>query len=138
VRSVDPDVRAQLRAAVIRTAKGIAAAAGAPEPRIEYILTTPAMYNDPSLVAETLPTLRGVLGNSNVRSYAAAMGGEDFAEFEKVIPGFMFRLGVGRPDRPEMTTHSPTFDPDERAIPLGIRLVSEVLWDNLERGRVKD
>lgn len=134
VRSVDADVRAQLQASLIRTAKGIAAAAGAPEPRIEYILATPAMYNDPALVEESLPTLRGILGDGSVKRYDAAMGGEDFSEFEKVVPGFMFRVGVGRPDRPEMTTHSPAFDPDERAIPLGMRLVSEVLWDCLSRG----
>jgi amidohydrolase len=133
VRSVDADVREQLQAAVIRVAKGIATAAGAPEPEIEYILGTPAMVNDPALVEATLPTLRRVLGESNVKSRVAAMGGEDFSAYQKVVPGFMFRLGVGRPDRPEMTTHSPTFDPDERAIPLGVRLVSEVLWDRLHR-----
>jgi len=133
VRSIDPDVRMQLQAAVIRTAKGIAAASGAPEPRIDYVLGTPAMYNDPSLVEETVPTLRRIMGDANVKRYEPAMGGEDFSAFEKVVPGFMFRLGVGRPDRPDMTTHSPSFDPDERAIPLGVRLVSEVLWDRLNR-----
>jgi len=133
VRSRDPEIRAHLQSSLIRKAKGIAAAAGAPEPEIEYILGTPAMYNDPALVDETLPTLRRVLGEANVKPYDAAMGGEDFAEFEKIL----FRLGVGRPERPEMTTHSPTFDPDERAIPLGVRLVSEVLWDTLGRGPAK-
>jgi metal-dependent amidase/aminoacylase/carboxypeptidase family protein len=44
----------------------------------------------------------------------------------------MFRLGVGRPDR-QMTTHSPTFDPDERAIPIGVRSMAEILWDRLAR-----
>ena len=90
---VGADDRAQLQAALIRTAKGIAAAAGAPKPRIEYILATPAMYNDPVLVEESLPTIRGILGDGNVKRYDAAMGGEDFSEFEKVVPGFMFRVG---------------------------------------------
>jgi amidohydrolase len=133
VRSIDPDVRVQLENAVIRTAKGIAAAAGAPEPAIEYVYGTPAMHNDPVLVEETLPSIRRVLGDANVARYEPGMGGEDFAEFQKVIPGFMFRLGVGRPDRPHMTTHNPQFDPDERGIPLGIRLVCEILWDRLNR-----
>jgi amidohydrolase len=132
VRSLEPEVREQLRAAIIRTAKGIAAAAGAPEPDIWYGLGTPSMYNDPDLVAETLPTLRRVLGEEKVVRYEPAMGGEDFSRFMEVVPGFMFRLGVGRPDR-EMNLHSAAFDPDERAIPLGVRLVSEVLWDCLER-----
>lgn len=132
VRSLEPDVRAQLQAAVIRTVEGIAAARGAPKPEIEYILGTPSMYNDPALVEETLPVLRRVAGEANVIRYEAAMGGEDFSEYEAIVPGFMFRLGVGRPDRP-MTTHSPTFDPDERAIPIGMRLMAEILWDRLAR-----
>jgi len=44
----------------------------------------------------------------------------------------MFRLGVGRPDR-TMAVHNPAFDPDESAIPIGIRLVSEILWDYMAR-----
>jgi amidohydrolase len=133
VRSHDSEVREQLRGAVIRTAEGIAAAAGAVKPKIRYILGTPSMYNDPDLVEETLPTLQRILGPEQVIRYEPAMGGEDFSRFQELVPGFMFRLGVGRTDR-EMTLHSPTFDPDERAIPLGVRLVCEVLWDRLERG----
>jgi amidohydrolase len=132
VRSLEPEVREQLRAAIIRTAKGIAAAAGAPDPDIWYGLGTPSMHNDPELVKETLPSLQRVVGSENVIRYEPAMGGEDFSRFMEIVPGFMFRLGVGRPDR-EMNLHSPTFDPDERAIPLGVRLVCAVLWDCLER-----
>ena len=47
VRSLDPEVRAQIRDAVLRTVKGIAAAAGAPEPEIRYGFGTPSLYNDP-------------------------------------------------------------------------------------------
>jgi len=133
VRCLDADVRAQLQAALTRTAKGIAAAGGAPEPEITYILGTPAMFNDPTLVEETLPSLRRVLGGENVVRYEPAMGGEDFSEYQKIVPGFMFRLGVGRPDR-VMSIHTATLDPDERAIPLGIRLMCELLWDRLARG----
>jgi amidohydrolase len=132
VRSLEPEVRAQLEAAIPRTVRGVAAASGAPDPEIRYALGTPSMYNDPDLVAETLPTLKRVMGEENIVRYDPAMGGEDFSRYQALVPGFMFRLGVGRPDRP-MTIHSPSFDPDERAVPLGIRLMSEVLWDHLER-----
>ena len=60
----------------------------------------------------TVPTLRRVLGEENVVTYEPGMGGEDFSYFEKEVPGFIFRLGVGRPGR-EMTIHSSTFVPDE-------------------------
>jgi amidohydrolase len=132
VRSLEPEVREQLQTALIRTVTGIAAARGAPEPEIAYMLGTPSMYNDPALVEDTLPVLRRVVGESNVIRYEPAMGGEDFSTYQALVPGFMFRLGVGRPDRP-MTIHSATFDPDERAIPIGMRLMAEILWNRLSR-----
>jgi amidohydrolase len=133
VRTLTPEVREQVHAALLRTAKGIAAAHGAPEPGIQYSFGTPSMWNDLDLVERTLPLLRRALGEANVIRYEPGMGGEDFSEYQKVVPGFMFRLGVGRPDR-AMNIHSATFDPDERAIPLGIRLMAEILMDCLERG----
>jgi hypothetical protein len=32
-----------------------------------------------------------------------------------------------------MSLHSADFDPDERAVTLGMRLVAEILWDQLGR-----
>lgn len=134
VRSLEPEVRTQLKDALIRTVKGAAAASAAPEPEIEYSLGTPSVYNEPKLVEATLPALRRIMGAENVVRYEPAMGGEDFSVYQSVVPGFIFRLGVGRPDR-EMSLHSATFDPDERAIELGVRLMSEVLWDRLNLNR---
>lgn len=130
VRSLEPEVRELLKASVMRTAQGIAAAAGAPEPEIRYVFGTPSMYNDPVVGDPAVRVLQGVLGKENVIRYVPGMGGEDFSEFQKVVPGFMFRLGVGRPDRP-MNLHSAGFDPDERGIALGVRLVCEVMWDGM-------
>ncbi len=130
VRTLEPEVRKQVQEAVERTIRGIAAAAGAPEPEITYSLGTPSMNNDSTLVTETLPTLERVVGAANVVRYEPGMGGEDFSFYQEVVPGFLFRLGVGRPDR-EMALHNPTFDPDERAIPLGVEVASAVLWDRL-------
>ena len=131
VRTLTPGARTLVQEAIQRTAKGIAAAGGAQEPEITYILGTPAMYNDPKLVERTLPGLRRAAGDENVIRYEPALGGEDFSEYQKVVPGFMFRVGVGRPDR-SMSNHSATFDPDERGLALGVRAMCEILWDALE------
>lgn len=130
VRTLTPEARTLVQEAILRTVKGIAAAGGASEPEIRYILGTPAMYNDPKLVEETLPALRRAAGEVNVIRYDPALGGEDFSEYQKIVPGFMFRVGVGRPDR-KMSNHSATFDPDERALTVGVRAMCEVLWDRL-------
>jgi amidohydrolase len=132
VRTLEPAVRSQVEAAVKRAARATAAAAGAAEPEIAYRLGTPSMMNDPALMESLRPVLERVAGRENVVRYEPALGGEDFAYYQEVVPGALFRLGVGRPDR-EMDLHSPTFDPDERAIPLGIELAAEIVWDRLAR-----
>ncbi len=55
-----------------------------------------------------------------------SMGGEDFAFYQELIPGSMVRLGVAASDgqaghRP---LHSSLFDIDERALPLGVKLLA--------------
>ena len=131
VRSLDPQVREQIREAVLRTAKGIAQAAGAPEPEIRYRYGTPSLYNHPDEVERAARVLRRVAGEDQVIRYEPGMGGEDFAYYTQKIPGFMWRLGVARPGE-HQNLHSPDFNPDEAAIPLGVRLAAEVLWERLE------
>ncbi len=132
VRTRDPETRVLVQQKIERTVRGLAAAAGAPEPELIYDLGTPAGRNDPALAHEVADVMRRVLGDGNVVEYLPGMGGEDFGRFSAAVPGVQFRLGVGRPDR-EMDLHSPTFDPDERSVAIGMRLVAEILWDQLSR-----
>lgn len=132
VRTRDPETRALVQQKVERTVRGLAQAAGAPEPELLYDLGTPAGRNDPELSREIEAVMRRVLGDAAMVAYLPGMGGEDFGRFSAAVPGVQFRLGVGRPDTP-MDLHSPTFDPDERAIAVGMRLVAEILWDQLLR-----
>jgi len=130
VRTLHDAARVQVREKIERTVYGLAEAAGAPRPELVHDLGTPSGYNDPELVASVCATARRVLGADNVVEYAPGMGGEDFSRFGREVPGFQFRLGVGRPDRP-MTLHSPDFDPDERSVTVGMRVVAEIIWDQL-------
>jgi hippurate hydrolase len=132
VRTRDAATRALIEQKLARTIGGLAAAAGAPEPDFEFYRGTPAGYNDPVLSRQLMDVFRRVLGPENTIDYPAGMGGEDFGRFSSVIPGVQFRLGVGRPDR-EMSLHAPDFDPDERAVEVGMRVVSEILLDQLRR-----
>jgi len=132
VRTHDEATRRLVRDKVARTVSGLAAAAGAPEPELEYFFGTPAGYNQPVLVGQVRGVIAQVVGPENDITYPPGMGGEDFSRYGHVVPGFQFRLGVGRPDQ-AMTLHSPDFDPDERAVVLGMRLVAEILWDQLGR-----
>lgn len=132
VRSHDEETRLALKEKLERTVLGIAASAGAPEPEYEFYFGTPGGYNDPELVAQVRAVVRRVLGEENDLEYPPAMGGEDFSRYGRVVPGFQFRLGVA-PDGAEMTLHRPDFSPDERAVGIGMLVVSEILWDQLQR-----
>jgi hippurate hydrolase len=132
VRTRDEETRLAVKEKVERIARSLAAGAGAPEPVLEYTLGTPAGTNDPRLVAEAREVFRRILGPENDLEYRPAMGGEDFSFYGRIAPAFQFRLGVGRPGV-DQSLHSSVFDPDERAIPIGMRLVAEVLWDQLGR-----
>ncbi|WP_037056039.1 amidohydrolase [Pseudonocardia asaccharolytica] len=51
-------------------------------------------------------------------------GGEDFAWYLEHAPGAMGRLGVWPGTGPMRDIHQPTFDLDERALPLGVRILT--------------
>ena len=68
-----------------------------------------------------------VLGKENViELQKPSLGAEDFAEFLNEIPGAMFRLGVSSPNGCA-PLHSSKFDPDERAIAIGIKVITEAI-----------
>jgi amidohydrolase len=60
------------------------------------------------------------------------MGGEDFAYFANVVPGFYFRLGTSKPGTTSGGLHTPTFRGDDTAIAVGVRAMSRVLVDYLQ------
>jgi len=66
-----------------------------------------------------------ILGQENVIELRKpSLGAEDFAEFLHEIPGAMFRLGVSSSNGCA-PLHSSKFDPDERAIAIGIKVITE-------------
>lgn len=50
-------------------------------------------------------------------------GGEDFSWYLEEVPGAMARLGVWSGRGPQLDLHQPTFDLDERALEVGVRLM---------------
>lgn len=134
VRTHDDETRQAVRSKVERVVSSLAQSVGAPEPGLEYYFGTPAGYNNPELVEQARTVFRRVLGPENSITYPPGMGGEDFSRYGQVVPGFQFRIGVAPPGQENtMSLHSPQFNADERAVGLGMRLVAEVLWDQLNR-----
>ena len=54
-------------------------------------------------------------------------GGEDFSWYLEEVPGAMARLGVWSGQGPQLDLHQPTFDIDERALPIGVRVMANIV-----------
>lgn len=102
----------------------------------EHRRGAPLLYNHPDLASILSPTLSHVLGDRNVREIKPQMTTEDFSYFCQKIPGFYLLLGVKDPESSTMAPlHSPSFNPDERSIPLGIKIMCHLLFDCIEHQR---
>ena len=81
-----------------------------------------------------LPTLKRVAGSDKVHLQQPVMGYEDFAYFQKEIPGMFIFLGARPPAVPEdqaAPNHSPYFVIDEDALKLGVRTLASLALDFL-------
>jgi amidohydrolase len=110
-----------------KTVQGITQAMGASY-KLKYIHGYPTMRNDSRMTAYVQRIAAGLLGEVNVLPSKPMLGGEDFSFFLQKIPGAMFFLGVHDPESgPPITNHDPRFNPDERSIPLGVKLFSNLV-----------
>ena len=133
VRTFSEGVRGAIHDRIKKTAEGIAQAAGA---RVTVVTDYgyPVTSNDPALVDKMLPTLRRVVGAANVSEQARTTTAEDFSRYALKAPGMMISLGVtspGKDPRTVATNHSPLFEADESALPVGVRVMSSLALDYL-------
>jgi len=92
---------------------------------LERASVLPAVYNDPAVTTVCRAAAKNVLGPDQVVPIQLpSMGGEDFAYYLEEVPGCMLRLGVGFGDGKTRYLHSPHFDLEERALPLGSRILA--------------
>jgi len=66
-----------------------------------------------------------LLGEAGVTEGNVSMGAEDFAFMTQRAPGAMFGLGAKAPGSQPRYLHTPTFDLDEDALPIGAAILAE-------------
>lgn len=133
VRTFEESVRGEIHSRIRRTAEGIAQSAGA-RVTVQTDLGYPVTVNDPALTARMLPTLKRVAGAANVSEAPRTTTAEDFSRYAQRVPGLMVSLGVTPPTqdwRTAAANHSPLFEADEAALPVGVRLMSGLALDFL-------
>ncbi len=131
IRTFDEQQRGDIHDHVKRITEMIAAAGGA-KARVDIKRGYDVVVNDPALTAWSLPTLRRVAGETNVKIVDKVCGAEDFSFYQKVVPGFFFRVGCTPPSRELRSAapnHSPRFFVDEDCLPIGVRALSALALD---------
>jgi amidohydrolase len=92
---------------------------------LEHIRGVPPVVNEAAsagMLASAAVTVGGVDASTSTEQ---SSGGEDFAWYLEHAPGAMARLGVWPGHGPMRDIHQPTFDLDERALPFGVRVLTQ-------------
>ena len=124
VRSLDADVWEHSPEVVTEAVTAVASPYGV-RVRVDYTRGCPPVVNDAEAVRLLEEAAHGLLGPGRVVEVEQSLGGEDFAWYLDKVPGALFRLGVRRPgDDVLRDLHQGTFDADEGAIGVGVRLMA--------------
>ncbi len=108
--------------------RGLVAAVVAPTGAVadvQYAQGVPPVVNDATSIGLLRAGTQSALGPDAADDTEQSLGGEDFAWYLDQVPGALARLGVRGPaaQGPPLDLHQPTFDIDEDAIPVGVRLL---------------
>jgi amidohydrolase len=135
MRTHDAGVRTEMKARLARTVKGVAEAHGTTATLRFADEGNPPTVNDEALARGVGgPALARVFGAGAVR-VEPQMVAEDFPDFGAKAPYFYFLLGTRNEAKGiSSINHTPDFDVDEDALPLGVRAMATLAWDFLCRG----
>ncbi len=126
-RALTPEMRKLAEERVREISESVARAHGCTV-EIRWNVGYPVVHNDRAMVEKFFDLAGRVLGEDNVSlAEAPVMGGEDFAYYAEHVPACFFFLGLcpkGDGSYPEI--HTPRFDFNDNAIPLGIELMTRL------------
>jgi amidohydrolase len=98
---------------------------------VDYVRGLPPVVNDPRAVALMRAAALETVGSDHVVVTPQSMGGEDFGWFAEVLPIALARLGT-HGGGPPLDLHRGTFDVDERAIGIGVRMMARTALHAME------
>ena len=137
IRAFDETVRADIQQRIKNLATNIAEGAGATA-EVQILSGYPVTRNDPALTERMLPTLKRAAGEANVRLASLTGTAEDFSYFGQAAPGMFVFLGVTPRDQDytkAAQNHSPLFFADESALPVGVKVMTNLALDYLFGGK---
>ncbi len=131
IRTLDEGMQQKIHDKIRLTATKIAESAGATA-EVTIDKKTPVTFNDPALTEKMVASLQKAAGAENVIRINAVTGAEDFAFYQKKVPGFFFFVGAMPPDQDPNKVpahHTPDFMIDERGFLTGLKAMLNVTTD---------
>jgi amidohydrolase len=130
MRTFEASVRERAIALMHETLKGVCAVHGG-----SYELTfkddaNPPVDNDPRLAERVKPFLASL---GRLEPQDPIMGAEDFAHYQRKVPGFFLFLNTGK--GAPGGNHTPTMNLDEEALPRGVAALAGMAWLHLASAR---
>ncbi|MEM6450615.1 MAG: amidohydrolase [Cyanobacteria bacterium P01_D01_bin.105] len=120
VRSLHADTHALLPDWIEKIASDICQLHGA-TCTVNYTRRCTSVLNNPDLTNMVATCAAEALGRDCIEWILdASMGAEDFANYTDLVPGTMFRLGVGYEDKHNHPLHHAEFEIDEDALLAGV------------------
>ncbi len=133
VRTYSDKSQQQYQDFIKQTLEGCTSAMGATY-KLDYRKGYMSMQNNPELARRVLPAIQRVVGAAHVKQQEPGMGGEDFSEFQRIVPGVMFNLGSSNLAKGITAgNHTAEFDIDEDSLPIGVKAGVGLLFAYLDK-----
>ncbi len=102
--------------------------------RLDVTNQVPSVYNSPELTEWSISLIKNILGKGNCIELKPQMTAEDFGFYSREVPAFHFWLGVRNEEKGFIHgLHTPYFNGDEGAIPIGIKIFVNLVMKRLEK-----
>jgi amidohydrolase len=133
LRAFEPAVRDHLLSRMRKIVAGVATTFRL-EANVHMTDACPATINATEMAEFVRGVGARVVGQHHVRGDTRTTGSEDMSLFLNEVPGCFFFVGSANAERGLSSPHhSPTFDFDERALEVGVKMLTSVAVDYLER-----
>ena len=125
VRTASREAWLDMEGLVHETVSGLLAPLGI-EHSLQYRRGVPPVVNEERSTQIMTHAIEAV-GPDALADTRQSGGGEDFSWYLEEVPGAMARLGVWSGQGDQLDLHQPTFDLDERALAIGVRVLVNII-----------
>jgi amidohydrolase len=131
IRALDSAVRDNIQKSIEEITANVCRAMGAKH-RVAFEPGYPLLENDDAMTDLLKNAAVKIVGDKVVEIQRPRLGVEDFAYYLQRVPGAFWRLGTGNREKGiQCVAHSPYFDIDEDALPIGTAVHVQTVLDYL-------